>query len=152
MTSSSSTVSQLSLRLAVRLTLIQERTRKVGLWTFLVLVGPLIGPFVSSFLLEVVSWQLDMGILAMIYGLSTALVVLLGEETLYNRQSSHKPTAGSSRLSVLLGIAGAKAKNQTSLVSMSKYLARMSIKPQLLLPCKSSSYQNQLETWSKFAQ
>lgn len=116
-----------------------ERARKVNIWAFTFILGPFLGPFVSSFLLSKISWQFDMGVLAMFYGVSSILVVLLGEETLYDRQKSIKPTAGASKISILIGLAGYKAKDQTSLWSVTRHLAQLLIKPQLLMPSKSLS-------------
>jgi hypothetical protein len=59
---------------------------------------------------------------------------LFGEETLYDREKSIKPTAGASKFSILIGISGVKAEGQTSLLSVTKHLAQLLIKPQLLLP------------------
>lgn len=81
-----------------------------------------------------------MGILAATYAVSTVLVVLLGEETLYDREKTINPTEGASRISLLIGTAGFKAKGQTSLAVVSKHLAEIAIKPQILLPCKYSFY------------
>jgi MFS family permease len=111
-----------------------ERARKVNIWAFTFILGPFLGPFVSSFLLSKIDWRFDMGVLAMFYGVSTILVVLFGEETLYDREKSIKPTAGASKFSILIGISGVKAEGQTSLLSVTKHLAQLLIKPQLLLP------------------
>jgi MFS family permease len=123
--------------------LAQERARKVNIWAFTFLLGPFLGPFISSFLLSTgISWRFDFGILAIFYGVSEIIVVLLGEETLYDRENTTKPTAGASKLSILIGIAGAKAKGQTSLMSVTRHLAQLLIKPQLLFPsklCQTSS-------------
>jgi hypothetical protein len=86
-----------------------------------------------------------MGVLAMFYGVSAILVVLLGEETLYDREKSVKPTAGASKFSILIGIAGARAKAQTSLMLVSKQLLELLFKPQLLLP---TLYIMLLFTWA----
>lgn len=78
-----------------------------------------------------------MVVLAGFYALSVILVVLFGRETLYKRSVTTLPTLGSSRISVLIGYAGAKARDQTRVLQVVKNLARLSITPQLLLPCKS---------------
>ena len=75
-----------------------------------------------------------MGVLAIFYAVSTGLVILLGEETLYDRKKTMKPTDGASKLSILVGIAGAKAKGQTTMTSVWKHLLELLIRPQLLLP------------------
>jgi hypothetical protein len=100
------------------------------------LFGAFFGPMMSSFLLSKISWELDMGVLAIWYGVSAILVAICGEETLYDRQKGVKPTSGASRISLLIGIAGWKAKGQSSLMTVSKHLVSVGIKPQLLLPCK----------------
>lgn len=78
-----------------------------------------------------------MGVLAIFYAVSTGLVVLLGEETLYDRKKSIKPTDGASKISILIGSAGAKAEGQTSMLSVWKHLFELLIRPQLLLPSQS---------------
>jgi MFS family permease len=113
-----------------------ERTRKLNIWAFMFLVGPYLGPLISSFLLSKISWRLDMGILAIFYAVSTVLVVILGEETLYDREKTVNPTEGASHVSLLIGVAGFKAKGQTTMASVSKHLLQIFIRPQLLLPCK----------------
>jgi len=85
-----------------------------------------------------------MGVLAIWYGVSAILVAVCGEETLYDRQKGVKPTAGASRISLLVGIAGWKSKGQSSLITVSKHLVSVGMKPQLILPCKCPSLsQNQ---------
>ena len=78
-----------------------------------------------------------MGVLAIFYAVSTGCVILLGEETLYDRENTKKPTEGASKISILIGAAGAKAKGQTSMISVSKHLLELLIRPQLLLPSES---------------
>jgi pantothenate kinase-related protein Tda10 len=48
-----------------------------------------------------------------------------------------KPTSGASKIPLLIGISGARAKGQTTLASVSKHLLQLLVKPQLLLPSKS---------------
>ena len=117
-----------------------ERARKVNIWAFTFLVGPYAGPLISSFLLAKISWRFDMGVLAIFYAVSTGLVMLLGEETLYDRENTRKPTEGSSKISILVGVAGAKAKGQTSMSSVAKHLLELLIRPQLLLPSEYPPY------------
>lgn len=117
-----------------------ERARKVNIWAFTFLFGAFFGPMMSSFLLSKISWELDMGILAIWYAVSALLVAICGEETLYDREKGVSPTAGASRLSLLIGIAGWKSKGQSSLLTVSKHLVSVGIKPQLLLPCMPLLY------------
>jgi len=50
----------------------------------LVLIGPFLGAFMSSLILSKLAWRPDFGILASMYGLSLLLVILFGDETLFD--------------------------------------------------------------------
>ena len=76
-----------------------------------------------------------MGVLAGFYGFSTLLVILIGKETLYDRENNRVPTAGASRISVLTGVAGVKATGMPRMMDVFKHLFELLICPQLLLPC-----------------
>jgi hypothetical protein len=84
-----------------------------------------------------------MGVLAGFYGLSTILVVLFGEETLYDRNAGVKPTLNDNKFMILTGIAGAKVKGQPKMTTVFADLFRLVMKPQLLLPCKSALIRSQ---------
>lgn len=64
----------------------EERTRKINIWAASFLVGPYLGPFISSLLLLRLDWRSDFGVLAGFYALSLAMVLVLGDETLFDRQ------------------------------------------------------------------
>lgn len=113
-----------------------EQASKINIWAFSFVVGPYVGPMISSFLLEKLYWRADMGVLAAFYAFSTLLVVFLGEETMFDRRRSISPAIGSSRVSVLVGLAGARAEGQTKVMTVVKHLAEISWRPQLLLPSK----------------
>lgn len=132
----SSMVGNISLFTASRLTNI-ERARKVNICVFTFLFGVFIGPMMSSFLLSKISWKFDMVVLAIFYGVSAILVALCGEETLYNCEKGGNPASDASRISLLIGIAGWKAKGHTTMLAASKHLIRIGIKPQLFLPRKT---------------
>ena len=65
----------------------EERTRKINIWAGSFLLGPYLGPFISSLLLLRLDWRSDFGVLAGFYALSFAMVLVLGDETLYDRQA-----------------------------------------------------------------
>lgn len=67
-----------------------ERVKYVNLWAFCLLGGPFLGPFIAAWLIQVVSWRADYGVLAGLHGLSTLIVVILGDETLYDRNNPQR--------------------------------------------------------------
>lgn len=112
-----------------------ERARKVNIWAFTFLFGAFFGPMMASFILQKVDWKADFGILAGWYGFSAILVALCGEETLYDREKGRSPTAGASRISLLLGIAGMRSEGKNSMWEVTRHLVSVGLKPQLLAPC-----------------
>lgn len=108
---------------------------KINIWAFCFVIGPYVGPFISSWLLIKLGWEADMGVLAGFYGFSTCLVIILGKETLYDRENNRVPTAGASRISLLTGVAGVKATGMPKMMDVFKHLFELLICPQLLLPC-----------------
>ncbi|KKY28798.1 putative mfs [Diplodia seriata] len=89
-----------------------ERARKINIWAASFLIGPYLGPFISSLIISKLNWREDFGVLAGFYGLSVLMVVFLGEETLYERNVSEKPKDRSivQHISSLIGIEGARVK------------------------------------------
>lgn len=112
-----------------------ERARKINIWAFSFLVGPYLGPFISGFLLNVMTWRADFGVMAGFYAASAILITFCGRETLYDRENPHKSPEGfKGRLELLIGTAGFRAPRRPSLWTVTKDLASISILPQLLLP------------------
>ena len=67
-----------------------ERVRYTNLWV-LFLVGTLyMGPFFAAWLSQVVSWRANFSILAGLHGFSTLLIIVLGDETLYDRGNPNR--------------------------------------------------------------
>lgn len=112
-----------------------EHAIKINIWAFCFVLGPYAGPFISSWLLIKLGWVADMGVLAGFYGFSTLLVILIGQETLYDREKERVPTAGASRIALLTGVAGVKATGLPRMMDVFKHLFELAICPQLLLPC-----------------
>ncbi|KAH8902993.1 MFS general substrate transporter [Coniochaeta sp. PMI_546] len=71
-----------------------ERTRKINIWAASFLIGPYLGPFISSLLLLKLDWRSDFGILAGFYGFSVLMVVIFGDETLFDRNGIDKLPVG----------------------------------------------------------
>ena len=109
-----------------------ERVRYTNLWVFSLLGGPFLGPFLAAWLIQVVSWRADYGVLAGLHGLSTLLVVVFGDETLYDRSNPQKrPTGFLARLKLLVGITGYKTEGRPSPLKVVKDMLAIQVKPQI---------------------
>lgn len=108
--------------------------RYTNLWVFFLLGTPFLGPFFAAWLIQVVSWRADFVVLAALHGFSTLLVVLLGEETLYDRSEPQKNSAGlTGRVQLLIGIFGYRVQVRPSLAKVAKDLLVIQVKPQIFL-------------------
>ncbi|KAF2812732.1 MFS general substrate transporter, partial [Mytilinidion resinicola] len=112
-----------------------ERARKINIWAFCVILGPCIGPFVSSLLLTKLGWRQDFGIMAALYFLSQVIVITFGDETLYNRSHPEpRPSKGVwSRIKLLTGIHGAQQAGRPTLVRVIKDIALVHTRPHIVL-------------------
>ncbi|KAK0625388.1 major facilitator superfamily domain-containing protein [Bombardia bombarda] len=122
-----------------------ERARKVNIWAASFLLGPYLGPFISSLLLQRIGWRADFAVLAGFYGVSVAMVVVLGDETLFEREGMGQVDGAGRRkpsvlrhVRLLLGIEGwRKTRNSrnrpTMWTTFKQQLTLLSL-PHLLLP------------------
>ncbi|KAL9095797.1 MAG: hypothetical protein Q9165_001794 [Trypethelium subeluteriae] len=114
-----------------------ERTIRINLWAFSFVFGPFLAPMLSAFAIEGISWRACYGILAGLYGFSALVLVFFGDETLYDRknpQPQHSNTVGgANRFLLLVGYHGAKAQGRPTIWSVSKHIAELQFKPQILL-------------------
>lgn len=79
-----------------------------------------------------VNWRADYGVLAGLHGFSTLLVILIGDETLYDRHNPQPREKGiSGKISRLLGIAGAKVQGRPNMFTVLKDILTIQIKPQI---------------------
>ncbi|KAF2397897.1 MFS general substrate transporter [Trichodelitschia bisporula] len=114
-----------------------ERTRKINIWGASYLIGPYLGPFIAGFLIQKISWQKDFGVLAAFYGFSTLLIIIFGDETLYDRDPAHRkprPTGIKGRIELLTGIAGLRATGRPTVGTVFKDLAAMAWLPNIVVP------------------
>jgi MFS family permease len=112
-----------------------ERVRYTNLWVFCLLGGPFLGPFIAAWLIQAVSWRADYGVLAGLHVISTILVIVFGDETLYDRTGSNpqtNQTGITGRVKLLVGLAGYKAQGRPTLIKVVKDLLIIQIKPQIL--------------------
>jgi MFS family permease len=116
-----------------------ERTRKINFWAFSFLVGPYLGPFIAGFLIQKINWRQDFGVLAAFHGFAIILIVLFGDETLYDRkrpENNFKSTEIMGKIKLLTGIAGVRIKGRPTVRTVFKDLIAISLLPYLILPCK----------------
>ena len=115
-----------------------ERARKVNIWAFCFLLGPYLGPFISSFIAQKLNWRENFGVLAGFYGFSVLMVVLLGDETLFDREKTERKIASSpflERVYRLTGVAGVRdCAGRPGLWEVTKDLFSLLLRPYLLLP------------------
>jgi MFS family permease len=108
--------------------------RYTNLWVFCLLGGPFLGPFIAAWLIQAVSWRADYGVLAGLHVLSTTLVIVFGDETLYDRSGTNpqkKQTGLTARVKLLAGFAGYKTRGRPTLIKVVKDLLVIQIKPQI---------------------
>lgn len=116
-----------------------ERARKINIWAASFLIGPYLGPFISSLIISKLNWREDFGVLAGFYGLSLLMVVFLGDETLYDRnKAGEKPRNRSilRQVSLLLGVEGARVSGRPGLWTVTKHQYSLLARPYLFAPSK----------------
>jgi len=115
-----------------------ERARKINIWAFSFLIGPYLGPFISGFIAEKLDWRSNFGVLCGFYGLSVLLIILFGDETLYNREKPQvaKPKGGiMERIAKLTGLYGVRnCAGNPKVWEVTKDLFGLLLRPYLLLP------------------
>ncbi|KAK3313082.1 hypothetical protein B0H66DRAFT_632104 [Apodospora peruviana] len=104
--------------------LFHERTRKTNICASSFLIGPYICPMISSLLLLKMGWRPDFGVLAGFYASSLLVVIVLGGDTLFDREGlelldgHHQVVAGTTKrpfsltrhMSLLVGIEGFRTR------------------------------------------
>ncbi len=95
------------------------------------------GPFIAGFLIQKINWRQDFGVMAAFHGFAIILILLFGEETLYDREHPENntlPTGIVGRIQQLTGIAGIKATGRPALRTVFKDLMALGVLPHLVLP------------------
>lgn len=126
-----------------------ERTRKINIWAASFLIGPYLGPFISSLILLKLDWRPDFGVLAGFYAFSVLMVVIFGDETLFDRSTMVKLPVGHRqpfqrrrpyRLSrhlthLTVGIPmRRRCPNSPTLLTVFKHQCSLLVRPCLLIP------------------
>lgn len=120
-----------------------ERTRKVNIWVYSFLGGPFLGPFLAGWLLPAVSWRANLGVLAGFHGLALLLVVVLGEETLFDRIAATTPRPN--RLAALTGIFTHRTMGRPNMLATWRDLFIVQCQPQIFF--LTSTYIFVLGAW-----
>jgi MFS family permease len=116
-----------------------ERTRKINFWAFSFLIGPYLGPFIAGFLIQKINWRQDFGVLAAFHGFAIILIVLFGDETLYDREHPENNVESKGimgKIQLLTGVTGLRIKGRPTIATVFKDLIAISFLPYLILPCK----------------
>ncbi|KAH8887308.1 MFS general substrate transporter [Thozetella sp. PMI_491] len=124
-----------------------ERARKINIWAASFLIGPYLGPFISSLILLQLDWRPDFGVMCGFYGLSLLMVILFGDETLFDRSNLEKLAPNekaegerrkfslSRHFSLLLGIDGIRdAAGRPGVWTVFVHQLSLLLRPTLLLP------------------
>lgn len=128
-----------------------ERARKINIWAFSFLLGPYVGPLISSLLILRIGWRPDFGVLAGFYGLSLLMVIVFGDETLFDREGleqvdspeqqkevakgARRPFSISHHISLLLGIHGFRTRaGRPTLLTVFIHQCSLLIRPYVFLP------------------
>ena len=130
----------LGLQVIYSLFFFHQRARAINIWAFSFLLGPYLGPFLSGFIVEKLSWRNTFGVLCGFYGFSVLAIFLLGVETTYNRDGVQQPRPGGlkGRLAAITGIQGAKERgDRPSIWEVTKDLFGLLSRPYLLVPSRS---------------
>lgn len=114
-----------------------ERARKVNIWAFSFLIGPYLGPFISSFIAEKLGWRDNFGVLCGFVGFSVLMIVFFGDETLYDRErTEHRKRSGVlERVCRLVDVTGyMEAAGKPGVWEVTRDLFALLARPYLLLP------------------
>ena len=98
------------------------------------MAGPSIGPFISAWLILVMPWRAVYGVLAALYGLSWLTIIILGDETLYDRRSPLAKKRGFfAGVKLLVGITGAQTGGRPRLVDVLRHMMNIQFQPHVFL-------------------
>ncbi|KAG6906435.1 hypothetical protein DXG01_013940 [Tephrocybe rancida] len=88
------------------------QARKLNVWTMGFIISPFLSPFALGFLVARANWRWTYGVGSMYSAVVVALIVLFGEETIYDRTVKPIPERPSTglryRVETLIGITGVK--------------------------------------------
>ncbi|EXJ75837.1 uncharacterized protein A1O5_00344 [Cladophialophora psammophila CBS 110553] len=114
-----------------------QHARAIGIWAWAFVESPFVGPFISGIIAQYYSWRHSFGACTAFTGVAALLVLLFGEETLYDRHDNAQvpPTPRSAkvrRFYMLTGVRGAKVRGRLSLVTSTRRILVVASKPYFL--------------------
>lgn len=84
---------------------LHEHARKINIWALALVISPLIGPLLGSFMVDVVSWRWPYWIFSIENGMCLIAVVLFADEVYYDRNiPREQQPIRHSRMKRLVGI------------------------------------------------
>lgn len=110
-----------------------ERPRKINVWVVCILGGPFLGPFLASWLIEVLSWRAVFGVLAGLHGFALLVLFLLGDETLFD-QGRYRVKGN--RVKSLIGLV-AVPEDRPRVYTVLKDVIAIQFRPQILFISES---------------
>ncbi|TCD68881.1 hypothetical protein EIP91_009596 [Steccherinum ochraceum] len=89
------------------------QARKLNIWTMGFIISPFLSPFAFGFLVARASWRWAYGIGSIYGAIVLGIIILFGEETMYDRKLENPRPYGSntgvaSRIKTLIGVTGAR--------------------------------------------
>ncbi|KAF2186415.1 MFS transporter [Zopfia rhizophila CBS 207.26] len=84
---------------------VHEHARKINIWSFFIILSPYLGPLLTAFIISKYDWNWAFWLSTLLHGLCLIAIVLIGEETYYDRRipKSQQPIRRS-RIRRLIGI------------------------------------------------
>lgn len=78
-----------------------ERGAKTGIWTFMVTIGPALGPLIGAFLIDAKGWEWALFLCAIINAIELVAYIFTFQETLWVPKKSEQPSNVSSGAGIL---------------------------------------------------
>jgi len=84
---------------------VHEHARKINIWSFFIVLSPYLGPLITAFIIAKHEWNWAFWLATLLTGLCLISIVILGEETYYDRRlpEDRQPTP-QSRIKRLVGV------------------------------------------------
>lgn len=127
-----------------------EHARKINIWAAFTILSPYFGPLIAAFIISTQKWQWAFGVVTIETGLCLIAVVILVDETFYDRKLPHEQRIPrKSKLQRLVGIEQWRSRHQRSTFKQAVMRpVRVICKPVVLL---STIYYMLTFAWDKLS-